>query len=117
MNTPQDPEAAETVQKTNVLALDLPRLVRGAPEINRLAHKKAGKAIWELHAGKLEIQRNQLLYDKQTLTHQVDALREQLANNPWCAPCKEPDCCVSGDGTCSMIRKYLSTANVKRTHR
>jgi len=29
-------------------------------------------------------------------------------NNPWCEACKEPDCCVSSDGTCAMIRKYLS---------
>ena len=28
MNTPQDPEAAETVQTTNVPAVDLPRFVR-----------------------------------------------------------------------------------------
>ena len=41
----------------------------------------------------------------------VKTLREQMKNNPWCEACKEPDCCVSGDGTCAMIRKYLSSEN------
>lgn len=34
-------------------------------------------------------------------------------DSPWCNACKEPDCCVSGDGTCAMIRKYLSLQNVR----
>ena len=45
------------------------------------------------------------------LERERNALREQMSNNPWCAACKETDCCVSGDGTCSMIRKYLSQEN------
>ncbi len=65
MNKPQDPEAAETVQTTKVPAVDLPRLVRGAPETDRLRRKNVGKAIWEMHAGKLEMERNELLYHKQ----------------------------------------------------
>lgn len=32
-------------------------------------------------------------------------------SSPWCDSCRETDCCVSGDGTCSMIRKYLSLPN------
>ena len=27
---------------------------------------------------------------------------------PFCNSCKEADCCVSFDGTCEMIRVYLS---------
>lgn len=34
--------------------------------------------------------------------------RKSMTENPWCASCKESDCVVSGDGTCAMIRKYLS---------
>jgi len=49
------------------------------------------------HAVKLERERN--------------ALREQMRENPWCSACREPDCCVSMDGTCAMIRKYLSQEN------
>jgi hypothetical protein len=30
--------------------------------------------------------------------------------SPWCEACKEPDCVVSHDGTCAMIRKYLANA-------
>ena len=33
--------------------------------------------------------------------------KEKMLNNPFCASCKESNCCVSGDGTCAMIRKYL----------
>lgn len=29
-------------------------------------------------------------------------------DNPFCTNCKEPDCLVSLDGTCAMIRKYQS---------
>lgn len=29
-------------------------------------------------------------------------------DNPWCEHCKEEDCMCSLDGTCEMIRKYLS---------
>jgi len=28
-------------------------------------------------------------------------------DNPFCNNCKEKHCCVSLDGTCSMIRVYL----------
>ena len=45
------------------------------------------------------------------LERERNALREQIRNSPWCAACKETDCCVSGDGTCAMIRKYLSLEN------
>lgn len=50
------------------------------------------------------------------LERERNALREQMSNNPWCAACKETDCCVSGDGTCSMIRKYLSQENACLSH-
>ena len=34
--------------------------------------------------------------------------RQKLeAANPFCAACKEEFCCVSNDGTCTMIRRYL----------
>lgn len=39
---------------------------------------------------------------------EIATLREEKLNNPFCAACKEPDCFVSGDGTCAMIRKYQS---------
>lgn len=28
-------------------------------------------------------------------------------SNPFCEACKERDCCISFDGTCSMLRVYL----------
>lgn len=34
------------------------------------------------------------------------------SENPFCEHCKEPDCAVSLDGTCEMIRRYLEA--VKR---
>lgn len=37
---------------------------------------------------------------------ELNAANEKIKNNPWCAACKESDCCVSIDGTCAMIRKY-----------
>ena len=27
--------------------------------------------------------------------------------SPFCLACKEPDCCVSTDGTCALLRVYL----------
>jgi hypothetical protein len=50
------------------------------------------------HAMKMERERN--------------ALREEMRENQWCAACREPDCCVSMDGTCAMIRKYLKNADI-----
>jgi len=41
-----------------------------------------------------------------------NALRDQMRENPWCEACREPDCCVSMDGTCAMIRKYLENADI-----
>jgi len=62
--------------------------LRPDPRSKRMAH----------HAVKMERERN--------------ALREQMRKNPWCAACREPDCCVSMDGTCAMIRKYLKNADI-----
>ena len=45
------------------------------------------------------------------LERELHIAHERMLNNPWCESCKEPDCCVSGDGTCAMIRKYLSLHN------
>jgi hypothetical protein len=42
------------------------------------------------------------------LERELADAKEKMLNNPFCAACKEPDCCVSGDGTCAMIRKYLT---------
>ena len=28
-------------------------------------------------------------------------------DNPFCEHCEEPDCCISFDGTCALIRVYL----------
>lgn len=36
-------------------------------------------------------------------------------SNPFCDHCKEEDCCVSLDGTCSMIRVYLNNKFIKQT--
>ena len=46
------------------------------------------------------------------LERERDEARERIKNNPWCEACSEPDCCVSGDGTCAMIRKYLLAKSV-----
>jgi hypothetical protein len=43
-------------------------------------------------------------------TAALAAARWNLRNSPWCDACKEPDCKISGDGTCEMIRKYLANA-------
>lgn len=42
------------------------------------------------------------------LKQKVAVLERRVAGspNPWCDACTEKDCCVSGDGTCEMIRKY-----------
>jgi len=32
------------------------------------------------------------------------------SDNPFCENCLEPDCLVSFDGTCAMIRRYLDIA-------
>jgi hypothetical protein len=45
------------------------------------------------------------------LERELQIANDRMLNNPWCEACKEPDCCVSGDGTCAMIRKYLSPQN------
>ena len=42
------------------------------------------------------------------LERELQIANDRMLNNPWCEACKEPDCCVSGDGTCAMIRKYLN---------
>lgn len=42
--------------------------------------------------------------------------KDKMLNNPFCAACKEPDCCVSGDGTCAMIRKYLTPSQWWKHH-
>lgn len=47
------------------------------------------------------------------LERELHIANDRMLNNPWCAACKEPDCCVSGDGTCAMIRKYLHSENEK----
>ena len=46
--------------------------------------------------------------EAQKLERELADAKEKMLNNPFCAACKEPDCCVSGDGTCAMIRKYLT---------
>lgn len=46
------------------------------------------------------------------LERELQIANDRMLNNPWCESCKEPDCCVSGDGTCAMIRKYLSPHNL-----
>jgi hypothetical protein len=48
MNEPQDPEAAETVQTTNVPAVDLPRLVLPSSDF------EAGPWSYDLYADGLE---------------------------------------------------------------
>jgi hypothetical protein len=42
------------------------------------------------------------------LERELDEAKERMLNNPFCSSCKESNCCVSGDGTCAMIRKYLT---------
>jgi len=44
----------------------------------------------------------------QKLERELAEAKEKMINNPFCSACKEPDCCVSGDGTCALIRKYLT---------
>ncbi len=42
-----------------------PTLVRGTPETDRLRKARAGVAVWEMHAGRLEKERNELLFHRQ----------------------------------------------------
>ena len=77
----------------------------GAPEVCDLCQKLER----ERHG--MEIRHAATMMHTQTIVDEANALREQMRENPWCAACREPDCCVSGDGTCAMIRKYLSQEN------
>ena len=56
----------------------------------------------------MEIRHSATMMHTQTIVDEANALRDQMRENPWCAACREPDCCVSMDGTCAMIRKYLA---------
>jgi hypothetical protein len=67
-------------------------------EVNELKSATTYNMVWAEFARKLERER--------------DEARERIKNNPWCEACLEPDCCVSGDGTCAMIRKYLLAKSV-----
>jgi len=59
----------------------------------------------------------ELKQDREILRQDGERWRE-IANrkisistdNPWCSACRETDCVVSIDGTCAMIRKYLTIA-------
>ena len=33
-------------------------------------------------------------------------------NNPWCNACREEHCCIDPEGTCTMIRIYLSAVKI-----
>jgi hypothetical protein len=48
------------------------------------------------------------------LESEIAEAKERMLNNPFCSSCKELDCCVSGDGTCAMIRKYLKVAEITK---
>jgi len=50
----------------------------------------------------------------QQLERELNEAKEKMLNNPFCAACKEPDCCVSGDGTCAMIRKYMKVDEITK---
>lgn len=73
---------------------------------NRLASSNNTEEEWITEFWALALQ----------LERELQIANDRMLNNPWCEACKEPDCCVSGDGTCAMIRKYLSPLNVKHIH-
>lgn len=54
------------------------------------------------------------IQDAQKLERELDEAKEKMINNPFCSSCKESDCCVSGDGTCAMIRKYLTADEITK---
>lgn len=45
----------------------------------------------------------------ESLKAELKRLKLDSENNPFCTNCKEPDCLVSLDGTCEMIRVYLQS--------
>jgi hypothetical protein len=54
------------------------------------------------------------IQEAQKLERELDEAKEKMINNPFCSSCKELDCCVTGDGTCAMIRKYLTADEVTK---
>jgi hypothetical protein len=77
---------------------DMGDCVRTIEVWNRLASSDNTENDWITEFWALALQ----------LERELQIAHDRMLNNPWCAACKEPDCCVSGDGTCAMIRKYLS---------
>jgi len=95
-------------------------------EVNELKSATTYNMVWAEFARKLERERDEAREKLKWRMHWVETLRrvgrklrkerdearERIKNNPWCEACSEPDCCVSGDGTCAMIRKYLLAKSV-----
>ena len=79
---------------------ETPRTDDEEKSTDKLDDQDWGQAGWR-HARQLERELNEA-------RKQRDDLADEKLNNPFCAACKETDCCISGDGTCSMIRKYQS---------
>jgi len=74
------------------------------PKTDELRDKLAGLG-WNSHKDNPVAD---LFVEMDKLERELAEAKEKMLNNPFCSSCQELDCCVSGDGTCAMIRKYLT---------